>query len=130
MHVIAVRKRDIVLMRDQDTTPCYPVNGDTISFFLLHFVYLTFASYPILILLDEASFFRDQLQATRPMFDQDCIFFFVLRKIILQLFYITHYDFEIIKNRNDTNYAPNLKYGSVSLTRFFRNNFQIQFIPL
>lgn len=75
MHVIAVRKRDIVLMRDQDTTPCYPVNGDTISFFLLHFVYLTFASYPILILLDEVSFFRDQLQATRPMFDQDCIFF-------------------------------------------------------
>lgn len=73
MHVIAVRKRDIVLMRDQDTTPCYPANGDTISFFLLRFVYLTFASYPILILL--ASFFRDQLQATRPMFDQDCIFF-------------------------------------------------------
>lgn len=56
--------------------------------------------------------------------------FFVLRKIILQLFYITHYDFEIIKNRNDTNYAPNLKYGRVFLTRFFRNNFQIQFIPL
>lgn len=45
------------------------------QFLFFFFIYLIFASYPILISLDEASFFRDQLQATRPMFDQDCIFF-------------------------------------------------------